>query len=560
VRYDTPRFLPVGDSALLIEYGDEISLDINSQVHALALVLANLSAAGVGEAVPAYRSLLLHYDPYQLYYDEVLDLAQEVLDRVEGRVQPEPRVVDIPTAYGGDYGPDLAYVAQHNDLKPAEVVRLHSSILYPVYMLGFSPGFPYLGGVPDAITTPRLSSPRSSVPAGSVGIAGAQTGIYPLATPGGWQLIGRTPLRLFTPQNDPPTLLRPGDRVRFVPIDPDQFDALREQEWKARKSSTVIPTSPEGAGLQVIRPGILTTVQDWGRRGYQRFGIPVAGAMDHFALRAANTLVGNPPEAAGLEINTAGLVLEATANCLIAVGGADLGLRVNGIPIPNWETAFVRRGWQIEFSGRRGGCRAYLAAAGGIDLPAVMGSQSTYLRGGLGGVHGRTLQAGDFLPVAPVEWPLPERAARCLPSELIPAYGDHPTVQVVLGPQQEAFSQEALAVFLDSEFQVTPAADRMGYRLRGAAVAHCGSADIVSDGIVLGAVQVPADQQPIVMMADRQTTGGYPKIATVISTDIPLLAQCRPGQSTIRFKETSVQQAQQSYRRMIAGLNSLFED
>jgi KipI family sensor histidine kinase inhibitor len=556
MRYDTPRLLPVGDSALLIEFGDEISPTINAQVHALALALRACVLPGLGEAVPTYRSLLLHYDPLHLSLDEVKDMAQQALNRARGSAPPEPRLVEIPTCYGGEFGPDLAFVARHNDLKPEDVIRLHASTRYPLYMLGFSPGFAYLGGLPQAIATPRLPTPRTRVPAGSVGIAGGQTGIYPIATPGGWQIIGRTPLRLFAPQREPPTLLRPGDRVRFVPIDADRFAALWEQEWGAEDRSPVVEVGPGVSGLEVLRPGLLTTVQDLGRRGYERLGMPVAGAMDAFALRAANALVGNPPGAAGLEITGAGTAFRASAACLIAVAGADLGLRVHGKPIPNWGAALVRRGWRIEFSARRDGCRAYLAVAGGIATPPVMGSRATYLRGEIG----RALRAGDFLPLAPVDWPLAERAARRLPADLLPPYSAQPTVEVILGPQAEALTRESQRAFFGGAYRLTPTADRMGYRLQGATLVHRGAADIVSDGVVLGAVQVPAHGQPIVMMADRQTTGGYPKLATVVSADIPLLAQCLPGQSTIRFRETDVEQAQRRYRRMVRGLDVRFQD
>jgi len=548
VRYATPQLLPVGDAALLIEFGDEISLDINRRVHALASLLAADPPVGLGEAVPTYRSLLLHYDPLRLNYDEVEALALDALSRVKESPPLESRVIEIPTCYGGEFGPDLDFVAQHHRLRPEEVIQWHSSTLYPVYMLGFSPGFAYLGGLPAAIATPRLPTPRTSVPAGSVGIAGEQTGIYPVSTPGGWQLVGRTPLRLFDPHRDPPTLLRPGDQIRFMPTNPDRFAALWEQAWA---SATPEPAGGKTLGFEVLEAGILTTVQDLGRRGCERFGVPVAGAMDAYALQVANLLVGNSPGTAGLEINTPGLVLRATTSCLVAAAGAELGLRVNGQPIPNWMSAFVRPGRTVEFAGRRSGCRAYLAIAGGIDVPMVMDSRSTYLRGKLGGLGGRALRAGDWLPVRPVDWSLLERAARRLPAELIPSYRKDPMVEVIMGPQADAFSPESREILLSETYRVTPAADRMGYRLKGAAVAHQRATDIVSDGMVMGAIQVPADQQPIVMMADRQTTGGYPKIATVVSADLPLLAQCIPGESSIRFQMTTVQKAQSRYRKLM---------
>jgi len=303
--------------------------------------------------------------------------------------------------------------------------------------------------------------------------------------------------------------------------------------------------------LEVLDGGLLTTVQDLGRTGYERYGVPVAGAMDPFALRAANWLVGNPPDVAALEVTLAGPRLRATEKCLIAVTGADLGLRVNGWNLPAWMAVFVRQGWTIEFSGRETGCRAALAVAGGIDVAPVMESRSTYLSGGFGGFEGRALCRGDFISVGSVGFHLPERAGQTFPSRLISNYGDAPTIRVILGPQDDYFTDEGVATFLSSEYVVSPTSDRMGCRLQGPQIAHKDATGIISDGIPLGAVQVPPDGQPIVMLADRQTTGGYPKIGTVISADIPLLAQCVPGQSRVRFEAIGMEEAQASYREMM---------
>jgi inhibitor of KinA len=215
---NTPRFLLAGDAAVVVEFGNEINLEINHRVHALARALAEHPLPGLGEAVPTYRSLLLHYDPLRLSYAEVEMSVAEALQTCDATPPPELRLVEIPTVYGGEHGPDIGFVAEYNGLTVEEVIRLHSEATYTVYMLGFTPGFPYLGGLPDALVTPRLETPRQRVPAGSVSIAGAQTGIYPLATPGGWRLIGWTPVMLFDPARTPPALLQPGDRVRFVPI------------------------------------------------------------------------------------------------------------------------------------------------------------------------------------------------------------------------------------------------------------------------------------------------------------------------------------------------------
>jgi len=308
--------------------------------------------------------------------------------------------------------------------------------------------------------------------------------------------------------------------------------------------------------LEVLDGGLLTTVQDLGRYGYERLGVPVAGAMDPFALQAANILVGNRPGEAALEITLVGPTLRATESCLIAITGADLSPRLNGQEMPMWMAVFVRKGWLIEFGERKSGCRAYLAVAGGIDVPPIMGSKSTYLRGGFGGFEGRALKEGDLIPIGRPAYHLPSLAGNEFPADRIPEYSDAPEVCVILGPQDDHFTEEGIATFLSSEYKVSPASDRMGYRLQGPEIAHKGPTGIISDGIALGSVQVPADRQPIVMMADRQTTGGYPKIATVISADIPLLAQCVPGASTVTFKAITVEEAQARYREMMGAIHA----
>jgi inhibitor of KinA len=227
--YTEPRFLLAGDSALVVEFGDEISEAVNHKVHALAYALEQNPLPGLGEAVPTYRSLLVHYDPLHLSWDDVKALVTELLGKGEEMPLPEPRGVEVPVVYGGEFGPDIEFVAEDNGLSVEEVIRLHSGVAYTIYMLGFTPGFTYLGGLPEAIATPRLPTPRKLVPAGSVGIAGSQTGIYAIATPGGWRLIGRTPATLFDPTRTPPTLLRPGDKVRFVPIPAEDFQTVTEE-------------------------------------------------------------------------------------------------------------------------------------------------------------------------------------------------------------------------------------------------------------------------------------------------------------------------------------------
>ncbi len=226
-----PTFVPAGDSALLVTLGDRIDLETNRGAHALAARLAQTPLPGLGEAVPGYATLLVHYDPLALRYEQVLawvqarlpsrlcGVAARTVDEASAGATaglPAPRRIEVPVFYGGEHGPDLEFVAQHSGLSPEEVIRRHTARDYPVYLVGFTPGFPYLGGLDETIATPRLPSPRQRVVAGSVGIAGQQTGIYSVDSPGGWRLIGWTSLKLFDPWREPPGLLAPGDVVRFV--------------------------------------------------------------------------------------------------------------------------------------------------------------------------------------------------------------------------------------------------------------------------------------------------------------------------------------------------------
>jgi len=239
VTVAAPRYLVAGDSALVVEFGDTIDPAINRRVRELFLAVEQARIAGVRDLVPTYRSLLVSYDPRQTTFDSL----QPQLEKLEGGLLnadlPPPRVVEIPTAYGGVFGPDLAFVAEHNHLTEDEVIAIHSGTEYLVYMMGFSPGFPYLGGMSARIATPRLKTPRTAIPAGSVGIAQQQTGIYPVESPGGWQLIGRTPVALFDPLRVPPAVVEAGDYIRFVPVPHDEY-AVIEAAIRAGSSPLTI--------------------------------------------------------------------------------------------------------------------------------------------------------------------------------------------------------------------------------------------------------------------------------------------------------------------------------
>ncbi len=301
--------------------------------------------------------------------------------------------------------------------------------------------------------------------------------------------------------------------------------------------------------IRILDPGPLTTVQDLGRSGQLRYGIPQSGALDRFALIAANRLVGNRDDAAGLEFTVLGPSFETDGRCTIALTGAEFRLTVNGREAPQWTRIGLQPGDVVKIGATRAGLRGYVAFSGGIDVPIVLGSRSTYVRGAFGGHEGRALRRGDWLRVFAGE----ETASWDFPRDMIPNYRDEPVLRVVLGPQDDRFSAGGIAAFLGSAYRLLPQSDRMGARLQGSRIEHTQGHDIISDGTALGSVQVPGDGQPIVLLADRQSTGGYTKIATVCSFDIGRVGQLRPGQS-LRFAAVDVDEAHRLLREADAGL------
>lgn len=312
--------------------------------------------------------------------------------------------------------------------------------------------------------------------------------------------------------------------------------------------------------LEIIEVNGLATVQDSGRSGWRKFGVPTSGPMDVFAFRAANALVSNPHDYAAIEIGLGDITLRALHDCVISVAGVGFGLSVYIWDFPQWSSYYVRAGWTIRLNKLDSGMWVYIAIAGGIQTPPTLGSSSTYLRGSFGGLDGRQLQAGDVLKSGTPSLPLNDLAARTLPEEARPLYRDNPTLDVILGPQENYFTEESIETFLSSEYNVSRTSDRMGYRLEGTSLIHRSKTELISEGMTMGAIQIPSSGQPIVMMADSPTTGGYPKIGTVASRDLPLLAQCMPGKSKIRFRKTTVTKAQKRYRELMSGLERIVEE
>jgi biotin-dependent carboxylase-like uncharacterized protein len=293
--------------------------------------------------------------------------------------------------------------------------------------------------------------------------------------------------------------------------------------------------------FEVINPGVYTTVQDLGRPGYMKFGIPASGAADRFSAQVANLLVGNEPRAAVLETTLFRLELLALADLTLAVTGGDLSPAVNKAPLPMSQSVPIRKGDRISFRGRKRGFRAFLAVRGGFGGARFLGSRSVFVRG----LMGNPLKPGEILESENAAVRPPYHGP--LPADLLPGFSPRTALRVILGPQRDRFSPQGVETFLSSEYTVSPASDRMGYRLEGLKIDHVQGADIISEAIARGAIQVPGDGLPIIMLWDAQVSGGYTKIANVISADLDGLAQVMPGEK-LRFSAVSLEAAHQALR------------
>lgn len=293
--------------------------------------------------------------------------------------------------------------------------------------------------------------------------------------------------------------------------------------------------------------GFFTTVQDMGRFGYQQYGVPVSGAMDRYALQVANILVGNNRREAALEITLPGFEAHLTKDCLIAIAGADLGALLADRELTPWQAVTMKKGELLRFTTINNGTRVYLAVSGGFDIPEVMGSKSTYVRGKLGGLDGRQLQKGDELEIK-VTPSSPRISSLKVPPEYRQEYSNEETVRCIPGPQDDFFMPEEIENFFCSQYTVTQQSDRMGYRLDGLAIKHKQDYNIITEGLALGAIQVIGEGKPIVMMADHHSAGGYTKIAHVINVDMHLLAQMKPGDK-VSFEKIEVEEAQELLRQ-----------
>lgn len=480
--------------------GEGLSEEANRRAQALARALLKAPPEGLWDAIPAYGTLYLEYDARRLSRKRLLGLVSRLATTL-AETGEESRLVEIPVRYDGE---DLLEVAGRTGLPLEEVKRLHQAPLYRVYALGFTPGFPFLAPVEPALRLPRRPHPRPRVPAHAVAMAGPQTGIYPLPSPGGWHLLGTALVAVYDPHREEPFLLRPGDRVRF-----------REAEGSTPPEPSplaLLPEEPRITALRVEEPGLLDLVVDGGRFLAGHLGLARSGPLDPYSASLANRLVGNPPGAPLLEVAYRGPVLTALRDLVAAVAGYGLTALLEVEEIPPGQSFFWPRGKTLSFRPKGRGVRVYLAVAGALEGRSFMGSVSPDLRGRIG----RPLEAGDVLGLGEERAVRPGLAFRQRP---LP---ETFRLRLLPGPQ---FSWEARRALASASFRVVRA-DRMGVELLGPEVP---GGEGLSEATPLGGIQVPPSGRPLVLLVDKGSLGGYAKPARVHPGDLWLFGQVWPG-------------------------------
>lgn len=489
-----------------LRFGEVPEEASNRRLQALARALLARPHPALTDVIPGYTTLYLEYDARR-----TSERALRAWLRAQPPTPPSPgRRLEVSVVYDG---PDLETVAAQTGLTTAEVRARHSARDYHVYAVGFSPGLAFMGDLDPALQLPRRTAPRPRVAAGSLAIAQGQTTVYPVASPGGWHLLGRSVTPVYTPTAARPLLFEAGDRVRFRAV---SAEAAAQSPHGSEEVRDLLPEAPRHPLLQVLEPGLLTLVVDGGRFLAGRYGFARSGPLDTVAAACANRLVGNRAAAPLLELNLQGGLFEVLAAGVLAFAGGGMTPQLNGRQVPAHLSFAVRLGDRLGFRAHPEGSRGYLALAGELDSGRFLESASVDLRGRIG----RPLRAGDVLGVATPRAVRPGRS-------FTPYRRASGSLRLLPGPQASA---EALQALTRHTFRVGRA-DRMGVQLLGGAVP---GGEVVSEAVPLGSVQVPPGGVPLLLLHDRGTLGGYHKPAVLHPADLHRAGQLRPGQR-VRF-------------------------
>lgn len=515
------RFLPLNRRNLLVELQDL------AETLALLRALQANPLLGVEEIVPAARTLMLRFAPESVTAEALAGQIARL--NLTITAPPQGPLVEVPVVYNGE---DLPGVAEITGLSVTEMIRRHTERDYMVAFCGFAPGFGYLVGGDAALAVPRRQTPRTRIPAGAVALAGEFTGVYPRASPGGWQLIGTTPVKMWDLTRTPPAYFQPGYRVRFVNL----ASTKREFFIPPTPAIKAAPVAANAVQFTILTAPLPALVQDLGRFGQAGQGVSCSGALDQASLKSANRIVGNDEATACLEL-TGGISFRSSGRAVIGIAGAPRGIQLcnaagQGLPAAFYTPMVLEAGDEITLTSPEAGMCSYLAVRGGFKVEKTLGSGA---RDTLSEIGPEPVGAGGVLAVqnAPS---LTAVALHEAPDMVFPKSGETITLDITLGPRTDWFTKDALEALANTEWQVTPASNRIGLRLNGEpSLARAKMQELPSEAVVRGAVQVPADGKPLLFLADYPLTGGYPVIGVVAQHHLNLAGQIPVG-AKIRFR------------------------
>ncbi len=488
----------------------------------------------------------------QQAFTELEKIIKELEKKKKLKTSP-PKIHRIQVCYHPELGLDLSAIAKTCKLSIEEVINLHKSILYSADILGFMPGFTYFSGLNPKLRLPRLSSPRSAVPKGSVAIAELQTAIYPRTTPGGWNLIGRTPNQMFDIQDHPPGLFMAGDQMQIEEITLDQF---QRQDQKNTSKEIIRVLDKNMASIEVLQSGTFSSIQDEPRSGLSHWAVGPGGACDLSSLHLANALVGNPLDAAGIEITSSGPSLYFNEATCVAWVGANCDGIVNNQRILGNRPVWLAKNSTLKFTPLNPGFRTLLAIGGGLLLPKVLGREGSHISADIGP---KRLEKGQFLSLLNPKSPLKSTFLRSLYKEdALPSFAKWhirspflplktiTPIYCLAGPHLHFLTVKERELFWSTVWTVSNQSNRMGLRLLGDFKIKKDLPNIPSQAIAFGTIQFPPSHEPIVMLAEHQTTGGYPRLAEVIRADLVKLAQIKPG-NKIQLIPVDIEEADNFY-------------
>lgn len=544
---ETYHIYPLGETAITIAFEAVISEAVNDKVIALYHHLQLQPITGVKDIIPAYHTITLVFDgsivkQNNFTFKALVHQIETTIINCDWTKQIDHDVVEIPVCYDTIFGLDIEAMATNKGITIDELTKRHIAKRYRIYCIGFLPGFAYMGNVDDVLETPRRLIPRSTINAGSVGIAGVQTGVYPLQSPAGWNIIGETPLQLFEANRDEPVLFKMGDMVQFKPISLSDFLLAKNKPI----ASKILPKA-SAHSITVLKQGIADTIQDLGRFGHQQYGINPTGAMDIVAAKVANFLVGNAANEAVIELHFPASTFQFNTDAIIALSGANFNATINDEPIAINTPIIVAANSILRFTKLFSGVRCYLAIGFGFALDKWLGSYSTNLKANAGGYYGRLLQKNDAIKLnttANFTKLLQGGASVAMQwqADVTNLYSATNTIQIIAGNEYELLCEASSEILTNSGFTITAKSDKMGYQLHGIPLQLRQPFSLISTAVTRGTVQLLPSGELIVLMADHQTIGGYPRVAQIAQVAMPKLAQIKVHQ-LITFSLISQQKA-----------------